>query len=62
MVNYKRCFGVACELMMGSVLYGKDFDSIFEELMETNGCVDCFSMMQYIEEHIDELDRCFMWK
>lgn len=57
MNNYERCFKVACELMVGSVLYGHDYESIFEEIMETKGCVSCLSIMEYIEKHIEELDK-----
>lgn len=56
-VSYKRCLRVACELMLGGILYGHDYESIFAELLEKDGCVCSLNMMEYIVEHIEELDH-----
>lgn len=55
--QYERYFMVACELMLGGILYGHDLDSIFEELLEEDGYVGCLNFMEYIKNHIEELDH-----
>lgn len=56
MIDYKRAFYIACDLLNGSVLYGVDRDTIFTEMMDKDGAVSCFSYREYILEHMDELD------
>lgn len=57
MIDYKRAFKIACELLNGAILYGVDKDSIFETIMNVDGMVDNESYENYILSHIDELDR-----
>ena len=57
MIDYKRAFKIACELLNGAILYGVDKDSIFETIMNKDGVVDNESYENYILSHMDELDR-----
>lgn len=57
MIDYKRAFKIACELLNGAILYGVDKDSIFETIMNEDGMVDNESYENYILSHMDELDR-----
>lgn len=57
MIDYKRAFKIACELLNGTILYGVDKDSIFETIMNEDGIVDNESYENYILSHMDELDR-----
>lgn len=57
MIDYKRAFKIACELLNGAILYGVDKDSIFETIMNEDGMVDNKSYENYILSHMDELDR-----
>ena len=53
--KYKKAFQIACELLNGSVLYGYDTDRIFEEIMEKDGAVSCFSYEEFILNNLDRL-------
>ena len=57
MIDYRRAFKIACELLNGSVLYGVDADKIFEIMMEKDGIVDNYSYEEYILNHLQELDH-----
>lgn len=57
MKDYKRAFYIACELLNGNVLYGVDADKIYEQMMEKDGCVTYLSYIDYILNHLDELDH-----
>jgi hypothetical protein len=57
MIDYKRAFKIACELLNGAVLYGVGKDSIFETMMTKDGAVDNESYEEYILSHMDELDH-----
>lgn len=57
MIDYKRAFKIACELLNGACLYGVDTDSIFETMMGKDGIVDNESYEEYILSHMDELDH-----
>ena len=46
---------IACELLVGSVLYGYDYDTIFSEIMERDGCVTSKDIKEFILDHIEEL-------
>lgn len=48
---------VACDLLIGSCLYGYDFDRIFEELMERDGVVSSLSIKEFIFDNIQELGK-----
>ena len=57
MIDYKRAFKIACELLNGACLYGVNKDSIFEDVMNKDGVVDNESYEEYILSHMDELDH-----
>lgn len=55
MIDYKKAFGVACELLNDSWLYGWDRDKIFEKMMEKDGVVSSRSYERFILENLDYL-------
>lgn len=57
MIDYRRAFKIACELLNGDVLYGVDSDRIFEIMMERDGMVSNDSYEEYILSHLQELDH-----
>lgn len=48
---------IACDLLIGSVLYGYDFDRIFDEIMERDGCVTSNNIKEFILDHVEELGK-----
>ncbi len=57
LVDYRRAFKIACDLLSGSVLYGIDSDKIFELMMDKDGVVSNGSYEEYILNHLQELDH-----
>ncbi len=57
MIDYKRAFKIACELLNGNILYGMDSEKIFETMMDKDGIADNKSYEEYILSHMDELDH-----
>lgn len=53
--KYRIAFGVACELQLGSVLYGYDSEKAFEQIMEKHGVVSSRLYEEWIFEHLNEL-------
>lgn len=53
---------VACDLLIGSTLYGYDYDRIFEEIMDKEGCVSANLIKEFILEHIKELGKEYFTK
>jgi hypothetical protein len=57
MIDYRRAFKIACELLNGTRLYGVDADKIFEIMMDKDGVVTNDSYEEYILNHLQELDH-----
>ena len=57
MIDYRRAFKIACDLLNGAVLYGVDTDKIFELMMQKDGIVSNSSYEDYILNHLQELDQ-----
>ena len=57
MIDYRRAFKIACDLLSGAVLYGVDADKIFEIMMDKDGVVASDSYEEYILNHLQELDH-----
>ena len=55
MIDYKKAFEIACELLNDHWLYGWDRDKIFEQMMADDGVLSSFSWERFILAHIDEL-------
>ena len=55
MIDYKKAFEIACELLNDSWLYGWDRDKIFEKMMEKDGVVSSRSYERFILENLDYL-------
>lgn len=51
--QYKRAFEIACDLLIGSSLYGIDADNIFGLIMQEYGIVSTFEYQEFILEHLD---------
>jgi hypothetical protein len=48
---------IACDLLTGAILYGYDFERIFDEIMKDKGCVTSILIKEYILDHIEELGK-----
>jgi len=57
MIDYRRAFKIACELLNGATLYGVDTNKIFEIIMDKDGVVTNDSYEEYILNHLQELDH-----
>ena len=53
---------IACDLLIGSNLYGYDYDRVFEELMERDGVVSSLSIKQFILDNVEELGKEYFVK
>lgn len=57
MTREEIALNIACDLLIGSVLYGYDYDRIFEEIMERDGCVSSNNIKEFILDHVEELGK-----
>lgn len=57
MTREEIALNIACDLLVGSVLYGYDYDRIFKEIMERDGVVSMLDIKEYILEHAEELGK-----
>lgn len=57
MTKEEIALNIACDLLIGSVLYGYDYDRIFAEVMERDGCVSSNSIKEFILDHVEELGK-----
>lgn len=57
MTREEIALNIACDLLIGSVLYGYDYDRIFEEIMNKEGCVSSNLIKEYILEHLEDLGK-----
>ena len=62
MTREEIALNIACDLLIGSNLYGYDYDRIFEEIMNKEGCVSVNLIKEYILEHIEELGKEYFVK
>ena len=62
MTREEIALNIACDLMMGAILYGYDYDRIFDEIMERDGCVCSSDIKDYILEHLEELGKEYFEK
>lgn len=53
--KYKSAFEIACDLLIGSGLYGYDADEIFKIMMEKDDVVSSRSYMKFILDNLDLL-------
>lgn len=51
--QYKRAFEIACDLLIGSTLYGIDADRLFTHLMQEYGVVSGYGYQKFILENLD---------
>ena len=51
--QYKRAFEIACDLLMGSVIYGIDTDTIFDLIMQEQGIVSTLDYQKFILANLD---------
>jgi hypothetical protein len=54
--QYKRAFEIACDLLIGSRLYGIDKDRLFELIMQEYDIVSTFEYRKFILKHLDRFD------
>lgn len=57
MTREEIALNIACDLLVGSVLYGYDYDRIFNEIMEKDGVVSMLDIKEFILDHIEELGK-----
>lgn len=57
MIDYRRAFKIACDLLNGDVMFGVDAEKIFEVMMDKNDMVTSTSYEEYILNHLQELDH-----
>lgn len=57
MTREEIALNIACDLLIGSTLYGYDYDRIFEEIMSKESCVSANLIKEYILEHAEELGK-----
>lgn len=53
----EKALELACELMLGGVIYGNDQDTIFKKIMEEQGIVYGVNYAQYLVEHYEEITK-----
>ena len=54
--QYKRAFEIACDLLIGGILYGIDEDRLFELTMQEYGVVSTPEYQKFILKHLDRFD------
>ena len=57
MTREEIALNIACDLLTGSVLYGYDYDRIFNEIMEKDGVVSMLDIKAFILDHVEELGK-----
>lgn len=57
MTKTEIALNVACDLLIGSNLYGYDYDRVFEEIMDKEGVVSSNSIKKFILDHVEELGK-----
>lgn len=57
MIKEEIALNVACDLLVGSQLYGYDYQRIYEEVMRKEGYVCKETIMNFILEHLKELGK-----
>lgn len=57
MTREEIALNIACDLLTGSVLYGYDYDRIFNEIMEKDGVVSMLNIKAFILDHVEELGK-----
>ena len=57
MIDYRRAFKIACDLLNGDVMFGVDAEKIFEIMMDKDDMVTSTSYEEYILKHLQELDH-----
>jgi len=62
MTREEIALNIACDLLIGSVLYGYDYDRIFEEIMDKEGCVSSNLIKEYILAHLEDLGKEYFVK
>ena len=62
MTKEEIALNIACDLLIGSVLYVYDYDRIFEEIMSKEDCVSADLIKEYILEHVEELGKEYFVK
>lgn len=60
MTREEIALNIACDLLIGSVLYGYDYDRIFDELMKRDGYVSCNTIKEFILDHVEELGKEYL--
>lgn len=62
MTRKEIALNIACDLLIGSTLYGYDYDRIFDELMKRDGVVSSDSIKEFILDHVEELGKEYFMK
>lgn len=62
MTREEIALNVACDLLIGSNLYGYDYDRVFEEIMNKDGCVSSLSIKEFILDNLEKLGKEYFVK
>lgn len=57
MTREEIALNIACDLLIGSNLYGYDYDRVFEEIMDKEGVVSSLSIKDYILNNLEKLGK-----
>ena len=57
MTREEMALCIACDLLIGSNLYGYDYDRVFEEILDKEGCVSSNNIKEFILDHVEELGK-----
>lgn len=60
MTKTEIALNIACDLLIGSNLYGYDYDRVFEEIMDKDGVVSANSIKEFILDHVEELGKEYL--
>ena len=62
MTRKEIALNIACDLLVGGVLYGQDADSILTAIMDRDGYVCSENFREYILDHLEELGKEYFVK
>ena len=62
MTKEEIALNIACDLLIGSNLYGYDYDKVFEEIMDKEGIVSSISIKEFILNNLEKLGKEYFVK
>ena len=62
MTKEEIALNIACDLLIGSNLYGYDYDRVFEEIMDKEGVVSSDSIKEFILNNLEKLGKEYFVK